>query len=165
MSDASPGVPPAGAAGPIERIQCQWCQGQNEKTATTCRTCGAPLDVRNLVTESGWREAPRLKDMTEIHFGQSICQVEGEIVPVAEMHLSQGDAVYFEHHVMLWMDSAVQVAAMSLKGAFKRMLAGMPIVMTQAQGPGRVAVMSAFEPVEHESDPITGCSPATERRW
>ena len=31
----------------------------NEKTALTCRACGAPLDIRNLVSESGWREAPR----------------------------------------------------------------------------------------------------------
>ena len=28
---------------------------------------------------------------------------------------------------------------MSLKGAWKRMLAGMPLIMTQAQGPGRIA--------------------------
>ena len=47
-------------AEPLERIQCQWCQGMNEKAALTCRACGAPLDIRNLVSESGWREAPRL---------------------------------------------------------------------------------------------------------
>ena len=73
---------PAGE--PLERIQCQWCQSMNEKTALSCRACGAPLDIRNLVSESGWREAPRIRDMTEIHFSSSTCQVEGEIVPVAE---------------------------------------------------------------------------------
>src|SRR4029077_3944348 len=86
----------------LERIQCQWCQSLNEKAALACRSCGAPLDVRNLVSESGWREAPRIRDMTEIHFSNSTCQVEGEIVPVAEISLTPGDAIFFEHHVMLW---------------------------------------------------------------
>jgi len=47
----------------------------NAKTALNCQACGAPLDIRNLVSESGWREAPRLRDMTEIHFNASTCQV------------------------------------------------------------------------------------------
>src|ERR1700720_4734005 len=84
------------AAEPIERIPCQWCQSMNEKAALTCRSCGAPLDIRNLVSESGWREAPRIKDMTQFQFSSSSCQVEGEIVPVAEINLSQGDSVFFE---------------------------------------------------------------------
>ncbi len=45
-------------AEPLERIQCQWCQSMNQKTALSCGACGAPLDIRNLVSESGWREAP-----------------------------------------------------------------------------------------------------------
>src|SRR5690349_15030946 len=43
-------------ADPLERIQCQWCQSMNDKAALSCRACGAPLDIRNLVSESGWRE-------------------------------------------------------------------------------------------------------------
>src|SRR5579863_3541978 len=103
------------AAASLERIQCQWCQGMNEKAALTCRACGAPLDIRNLVSESGgapldirnlvsesgWREAPRLRDMTEFQFSSSTCQVEGELVPVAELALHPQDGVYFEHHVLL----------------------------------------------------------------
>ncbi len=138
MSDVTQGGPPP-AAGPVERIQCQWCQGQNEKTALSCRLCGAPLDVRNLVSDSGWREAPRLKDMTEIHFGQSTCQAEGEIVPVAELALHQGEAVYFEHHVMLWKEESVPLTTLQLQGGFKRLLAGMPFIVSVATGPGRIA--------------------------
>ncbi len=37
--------------------------------------------------DSGWREAPRLRDMTEFRFSNSTCQVEGELVPVAEINL------------------------------------------------------------------------------
>ena len=127
------------AAGPLERILCQWCQGMNEKSALSCRTCGAPLDIRNLVSDSGWREAPRIRDMTEIHFGNSTCQVEGEIVPVAEVTLAQGDSVFFEHHVMLWKDTSVAMTVMSLPGGMKRALAGMPFIVSIAAGAGRIA--------------------------
>src|SRR5215472_18300287 len=94
------------------RLECRWCRSQNLPDARSCATCGAPLDVRDVVSDSGWREAPRLRDMTEIHFGQSTCQVEGEIVPVAEISLAQGDWVYFEHHVMLWKDDSVAMSVM-----------------------------------------------------
>lgn len=136
------GIPssPTQAAAPLERIQCQWCQGMNEKTALSCHTCGAPLDIRNLVSESGWREAPRIKDMTEITFGaSSTCQVEGEIVPVAEINLHQGDSIYFEHHVMLWKDPAVVMSVMQMPGGMKRALAGMPFLVSVASGQGRIA--------------------------
>jgi uncharacterized protein (AIM24 family) len=124
---------------PVERIRCEWCQGMNQKTALSCWACGAPLDIRNLISESGWREAPRIRDMTEIHFGSSTCQVEGEIVPVAEINLGQGDAVYFEHHVMLWKDEHTPMSVMPLQGGLKRALAGMPFIISLAHGPGRIA--------------------------
>ena len=85
----------------MERLVCSWCQGQSDVGSTACSVCGAPLDTKELVTDSGWREAPRLRDMAEFHFGSSTCQVEGEIVPVAELSRGAGDAVYFEHHVLL----------------------------------------------------------------
>ena len=128
---------PAGE--PLERIQCQWCQGMNEKTALSCRSCGAPLDIRNLVSESGWREAPRIKDMTEFQFSSSTCQVEGEIVPVAEIHLGAGDSVFFEHHIMLWKEDSVPLTVLQLPGGMKRAFAGMPFIISVATGPGRIA--------------------------
>jgi uncharacterized protein (AIM24 family) len=124
---------------PLSRIVCQWCQTQNEPTAVACRSCGAPLDIKNLVSESGWREAPRIKDMTEIHFGTSTCQVEGEVVPVAEINLGAGDAVFFEHHVLLWKDDATRMSVLPLSGGMKRALAGMPFIISVAHGPGRIA--------------------------
>src|SRR6185369_16660073 len=100
---------------------------------------GAPLDVKDMVSDSGWREAPRIKDMTEIHFGASTCQVEGEIVPVAEINLGQGDSVFFEHHVLLWKDDTTAMSVLPLTGGVKRALAGMPFIISVAHGPGRVA--------------------------
>jgi uncharacterized protein (AIM24 family) len=134
-----PSQPRATAGAPLERLKCDWCQGTNESTALACRYCGAPLDVKNLVSDSGWREAPRIRDMTEIHFGSSTCQVEGEIVPVAEISLGQGDSVFFEHHVLLWKDDRTPMTVMPLQGGMKRALAGMPFIVSLAHGPGRVA--------------------------
>ena len=77
--------------------------------------------------------------MTEFRFGQSACQVEGEIVPVADITLAAGDSVYFEHHVLLWKDPEVLLSAVPLDGVVKRLLAGMPFSVTRATGPGHVA--------------------------
>jgi uncharacterized protein (AIM24 family) len=128
---------PAAASG--ERIVCQWCDTQNAPHRSTCEACGAPLDAKDKVSDSGWREAPRLRDMTEFSFGRSHCQVEGDMVPVAEVTLGQGDSVFFEHHVLLWKDENVGMSIMSLSGGIKRALAGMPFVISVAHGPGRIA--------------------------
>jgi uncharacterized protein (AIM24 family) len=125
---------------PIERLRCEWCEFQNPSGAMTCQACGAPLDVKNLVSDSGWREAPRLRDMTEVRFGAgSTCQIEGEIVPVVDVTLAPGEHVYFEHHVLLWKEERVPLNILPLQGMFKRLLAGMPLVITTATGPGRAA--------------------------
>jgi uncharacterized protein (AIM24 family) len=64
--------------------------------------------------------------------------VEGELVPALHIELDQAP-VYFEHHILLWKDPTVEIGLKSLAGAFKRMLSGMPIFMTEARGPGRIA--------------------------
>ncbi len=123
----------------MDRIECQWCHGQNPPGGTSCLVCGAPLDERDKVSDSGWKEAPRLRDMTEFRFSNSTCQVEGELVPVAEINLAQGDSVYFEHHVLLWKDEAAPLSQMQTGGGMKRTMGGMPFSISLAHGPGRVA--------------------------
>ena len=125
----------------MDRIECQWCKAQNEPDRTSCFTCGAPLDRKNLVSDSGWAEAPRLRDMTEFRFSNSTCQIEGEIVPVAELALAQGDAVFFEHHVMLWKEPGVPMSAMNTGGGMKRMLGGMPHVISDRARAGADRVL------------------------
>src|ERR1019366_7439955 len=71
-------------------------------------------------------------------FGGVTYHIEGELVPALHIELSN-TGVYFEHHILLWKDPAVQIALHPMKGAFKRMLAGMPFLLTGASGPGRIA--------------------------
>ena len=124
---------------PSRTYTCPWCNTVSAGTQLACPGCGVSIDVRQIATNSGWIELPGRKDMAKIQFGDSFCQIEGQYVPAADMSLAPEDSVYFAHHVLLWMDTQVKVSAMSLKGGWKRMLAGMPLIMTQAQGPGHIA--------------------------
>jgi uncharacterized protein (AIM24 family) len=71
-------------------------------------------------------------------FGGVTYHIEGELVPALQLELGT-TGIYFEHHILLWKDPAVQVGIRPMKGAFRRVLAGMPFLLTGAQGPGRIA--------------------------
>jgi uncharacterized protein (AIM24 family) len=129
----------AANGGEMERLECQWCHAQSAGDARFCDQCGAPLDHAAPVSDSGWREAPRLGDLARFQFSNSACQVDGDLVPVAEVNLSPGDSVIFEHRTMLWKDESVPVSVYPQAGGLKRSIAGMPYVVTQAGGPGRIA--------------------------
>lgn len=118
---------------------CPWCAQSVDPTKPNCPACGAPIDVRAAVTDSGWTELPAIRDMATLQFGQSFCQIEGKFVPVADFNLAAGDGVYFAHHLLLWKDDHSQITAMPLARAWKRLFAGLPLIMTQATGPGRIA--------------------------
>ena len=122
-----------------QRVRCQWCHADNAVGAHSCDRCGAPLDQRDAVSDAGWRQAPRLRDLTEIHFGSSSIQIDGDTVPVAEMTLDPADSVFFEHHAMLWKEESVPMSVMSTPGGAKRLVGDMPFVLSVARGPGRLA--------------------------
>jgi uncharacterized protein (AIM24 family) len=131
---ATPAAPPAVAGG-----RCNWCGSSVDFTQPACPRCGAALKLPAAQAESGWTQLPARKDMAKLQIGNSSCQIEGVYVPVADMNLAAGDSVYFTHHVLLWKDPQVNITTMSLKGGWKRMFAGLPLIMTQAEGPGRIA--------------------------
>ena len=139
-----PSVQPA-ASGTIAK--CTWCGSVVDASQLSCPRCGATLKLEGAVTASGWSQLPARKDMAKLQFGNSFCQVEGLYVPVADMNLAAEDSIYFTHHVLLWKDAGVNVTTMSLRGGWKRLFAGMPLIMTQAQGPGHIA-FSKDEPGE-----------------
>ena len=77
---------------------CRWCRTPSQAAnLVSCPTCGAPVDVRDMVSRSGWYELPAVPDMARIQFGRSYCQIEGAYVPVADFNLTAGDGVYFAH--------------------------------------------------------------------
>jgi len=66
-------------------------------------------------------------------------RIEGQLVPVLHLGLDGSLPVFFEHHVILWKQPQVDVAMKRLKGAFKRVVSGMPIFMTEARNSGQIA--------------------------
>jgi uncharacterized protein (AIM24 family) len=91
------------------------------------------------VTDSGWAELPAVRDMAKIQFGRSFCQIEGKYVPVADFKLAAADGIYFTHHLLLWKDDEIQITTMPLAKGWNRKYAGLPLIMAQAHGPGRIA--------------------------
>lgn len=137
--NATYGQPSSSPALARRSYTCGWCGAVTDGSSLSCPACGATVNVEAIVTPTGWVQAPGRKDMAKLQFGRSYCQIEGLYVPVADMSLAEGDGVYFAHHVLLWKETQVAITMMSLKGAWKRVLAGMPVFMTQAKGPGHIA--------------------------
>src|SRR5437764_841152 len=127
-------------AGPRE-YQCPWCHTAStlEPTAQNCPACGAAVDVRLIVDDAGWYELPPIRDMARLQFGASHCQIEGTYVPVADFNLAPEDHLYFNHHVLLWKEPRTATRPLPLAGWWRRLLAGLPLVMLQTKGPGRIA--------------------------
>ncbi len=50
-------------------------------------------------------------------FGGVTYHIEGELVPALHVELGS-TGIYFEHHILLWKDPAVQVALRPMKGAY-----------------------------------------------
>ena len=125
---------PAGVA-----TVCQWCGAEISASQLACPRCGATVKAPKVRSESGWGELPGRKDMAKLQFGDSFCQIEGLYVPVADVNLAGADSIYFTHHVLLWKDPQVNMTTMSLASGWKRMFAGLPLIMMQAHGPGHIA--------------------------
>ena len=131
-----PSAPPSDAA----TYTCPYCRLDGDATGDSCTHCGAPVDIRARVSQSGWEKQPAIRDMAKIQFGQSSCQVSGLYVPAAELRLAAGESVYFSHDSLLWCDMQVTLGSQPLKGAWNRKKAGLPLVMMEATGPGQLAL-------------------------
>jgi uncharacterized protein (AIM24 family) len=138
---------------PTSSYTCPYCRIPSDGSGGTCPHCGAPVDVRERVTDSGWAEQPAIRDMARIRFSRSTCQIIGKYVPVAEMSLHEDDWVYFSHHNLLHTDPQVRLETMRMAGGWNRMLAGMPLIMMTARGPGHIA-FSADRPGETLAVPL-----------
>ena len=131
---------PVTSAPPGTRYVCRFCRLPSDASGLACPNCGAPVDVRAAVSDSGWVEQPAVRDMARIQFGQSYCQIEGTLVPTADFALAGNDGVIFSHHTLLWAQPGTHLEAWSKGSFFNRTYAGMPLVLMRASGPGHVAL-------------------------
>jgi uncharacterized protein (AIM24 family) len=64
--------------------------------------------------------------------------VRGELVPELQVEVGQA-AVMFEHHVLLWKETRVNVELKKLPGGMKRKIAGLEYFVTRTSGAGHIA--------------------------
>jgi uncharacterized protein (AIM24 family) len=64
--------------------------------------------------------------------------VRGELVPELQVELG-GRSVVFEHHVLLWKETQVNIELRKLPGGIKRKIAGLEYFVTRTSGTGRIA--------------------------
>jgi uncharacterized protein (AIM24 family) len=139
---------------PASAYTCPYCRMPSDGGGGTCPRCGAPVDIRVRLSDSGWAEQPPIRDMARIHFSRSTCQISGKYVPVAEMALHADDWVYFSHHVLLHTDPGIRFDTLKMGRGWNRVRAGMPLIMMTAQGPGHIA-FSAEHPGETLAVPLS----------
>jgi uncharacterized protein (AIM24 family) len=86
-------------------------------------------------------DLPRLLPMTAEGetFAGVTYHLDGELVPVLTVTVTPDQPVFFEHHIMLWKHPSVDIRIRAMKGALKRMIAGMQIFVTEAAGQGQIA--------------------------
>ena len=77
---------------------CRYCRQPSDPNSPTCPLCGAPVDIRSSVSESGWVKQPPIRDMARLQLGQSHCQIAGTTVPAAEFNLAPEDTEVIRRH-------------------------------------------------------------------
>lgn len=64
--------------------------------------------------------------------------IRGELVPELQVDVT-GQGVMFEHHVLLWKETQLNVELKKLPGGVKRKMAGLDFFVTHTSGSGRIA--------------------------
>ncbi|NMP21461.1 AIM24 family protein [Sulfobacillus harzensis] len=87
------------------------------------------MEFRELPGERG------LRSLDDIEFS-----VRGSLAPAVEWILDGSYTLFFEHYVLMYRDPNVAISGSIPKGAMKRMIGKMPIILARASGRGRVAL-------------------------
>ncbi len=84
------------------------------------------------------------REMTQSEAVQTVHQLDfrirGGIAPVVEWEMDGSYALFFEHYVLMYRDPEVKVSGSVPRGAMKRMIGKMPIILAKAEGRGRLGL-------------------------
>jgi uncharacterized protein (AIM24 family) len=126
-------------------MRCPHCMTPAREGDRFCQVCGAPFEPGSAAAvslgtgggamhpNSGYPRGPiRLDDL--------LITIEGDLVPVANIELGTSQSIYFEHHTLLWKQPDVKVTFRPRKGMARRFFAGVPTFLSEAHGPGNIAI-------------------------
>ncbi len=65
-------------------------------------------------------------------------RLDGELIPVLTVEVSSERRVFLERHILLWKHPTVEIRLHPMKGALKRMIAGMQVFVTEGVGTGQI---------------------------
>ena len=82
--------------------------------------------------------------ITDETFAGVTYHIRGVLVPELQVEL-QGQDIMFEHHTLLWKESATKIELRALKGGIKRKIAGLDFFVTKAIAPGRGDALKGVE--------------------
>jgi uncharacterized protein (AIM24 family) len=122
---------------------CTSCGVAASDDARYCQICGAALPPGpplHAATPPAPDPADIVTTRDPLQVGDVSIEVEGGLVPVANVHLGGTYSVYFEHHILLWKQPIVSIKVRGRQGMARRFFAGMPIFLSEASGPGNFAV-------------------------
>jgi len=97
---------------------------------------GAALKIGNAAISLRPKLCP--SKLVDVEFAGVRYHIEGENVPVLTVEVLRNN-VFFEHNILLWKHPSVAISVRSLTGAFKRLVAGLPVFLTEAGGQGSIA--------------------------
>jgi uncharacterized protein (AIM24 family) len=122
---------------------CPKCGVAASDDSRFCQICGAPLPPGSGLSV-GSPPAPDLADVVTsrevLQVGDVSIEVEGGLVPIANIHLGGVYSIYFEHHILLWKQQTVAISVRGRQGMARRFFAGMPIFLSEARGHGNLAL-------------------------
>ena len=122
---------------------CQKCGAPTLDNSNFCPVCGAALPLGQLPGHGSSLPANPsyiVAARQVIQVGDVSIEVEGGLVPIANVHLGGVYSIYFEHHILLWKQQSVSIGVRGRQGMARRFFAGMPIFLSEARGNGNIAV-------------------------
>ncbi|HEY7782518.1 MAG TPA: AIM24 family protein [Ktedonobacterales bacterium] len=106
-----------------------------------CESCGQPLGLAAAAVGAPADPFPPVGvPGTVFRVGDLAITLEGDRVPIANVDLGTDQTIYFEHHILLWKQPDVAVTYFSRSGMARRFFAGTLVFLSQARGPGNLAV-------------------------
>lgn len=122
---------------------CSTCGSPADDDARFCQICGAafpPPQPPQAALPRPTSTAGIVTRRDPIQVGDVSIEIEGGLVPIANVQLGGTYSIYFEHHILLWKQQSVSIGFRGRQGMARRFFAGMPIFLSEARGRGNIAV-------------------------